>query len=177
MQFSEQLAQQVAKAHNVPDRTVATWKNRGKIPNKYFAPDGSISDPDRILTEQETYHLVRWINDTNNTLNLSAFRAISAQQFADFSRGKGRIGHRQYVGFKTELTDLKNAAGPVFRAKTFAAKVTTLRIFLRDPRIKPFKLGHKYTIECLTTQNTDPQVDEVKQVIIQIGLLLQTLNL
>jgi hypothetical protein len=180
MKYTKELAEQVAKIHETPTPTLKTWEFRGAIPKKYFDTAGGIVQPfGAKITDADKYRLLEVFKLPN--LNFSEVKSISVQKLSDLERGKGVVYQSDYKAFKKELTDLKNKSIPVQTAKSYETKVKALRVFLKDPRLKPFTFAegreHLYCIEQLTTKKTDPDVLLVEQTIINVSLFLQSVIL
>lgn len=182
MTYKKETADKIAAIHGVPATTLKTWEHRDKIPSKYFDTEGGIVQPfGARITDADKYRLLEVFKLPN--LNFSEIKSISMQKLSDLERGKGLVYQSDYKAFKKELTDLKNKSIPVQTAKSYDAKVKALRIFLQDPRLKPFTFAeskdreHLYCIEQLTTKKKDPDLMLVEQTIINITLFIQSIIL
>ena len=96
MEYTTDIAEKIAKKLNVPTATLLTWKNRKKIPNKYFNPDGSIIDqlPDNI-SDADKYRIKNVYE--LDMFNFSQFKSVTVQQIADIDRGKGTLTKKEYI--------------------------------------------------------------------------------
>ena len=186
MQYTEKLAISVAKIHPIDEKTLRVWKTRNAIPNKYFDLDGSIAQSvDKTpISDSDKYRLLAVFDSRN--INFSEIKAIPATKLSDFSRGKGRITQVEYISFKKEIVDLKNKAQPVFKAKSYDAKIRALKEFFKDPRVRPFTFTstnkrtqeESYALKLLTTETKyQPDLAITEQIIINILLFFQSLIL
>lgn len=180
MKYTKELAEQIAKIHDVPKNTLVTWERRGNIPKKYFNTEGGIVQPfGEKITDADKYRLIQVYNLPY--INFAEIKAIPLQRLADLERGKGVVYKKEYLQLKAELVNLKNAFDRVKTAKSYAVKVNELRQFFKDPRLKPFTFSegneHKYAIEQLTTRSTNPETEYVEQTIINITLFFQSIIL
>ena len=176
MEYTEELAAKIAATHNIPAATLRVWKLRGKIPAKYFSPEGEVlTKKQENITEEERYFVLRLYEAKE--INFSALKSVSMRRLSDLERGKGLLTKEEYINLKREIADLKNVCAAAFSAKTHDACVRALHKCFADPRLKPYTLHeHKNTIDRLI-QKEDIDSKDAASIVRKLGLLFQRINL
>lgn len=144
MQYNETAAAELAAKYNLPAATVATWKHRGSIPNKYFkempgkaANEAQIKEFDKIVKAFSYGKLNK--AEIAKTAGLTSFRIV------DLLRKKTKPYENELIAIKKAVNESRNE---VKNFLTESAKTKTVtqsaekrfREILDDKRIVIFKV-------------------------------------
>ena len=175
MKYNQEIAEKIAQIHNFPTATLKTWQFRDSIPKKYFDTEGGILEViSENITQDDKFRILK-IYRNCDTINFQQIQSVKQNRLADLERGKGSLTKAEYISFKKELIDLKNSCQKLFTSKTYDMKLRELRKVLKDPRLKPYLLHtEKYVIECVVLRDTDIDVDDLEQIIINLGIMFQS---
>lgn len=127
--FDEETAKEIIEKFNLDLKTIKVWRTRGKIPDRYFDPEydhsEGLKDHD---TEYQKFIEILGYKEIAST----KFRCLK-QKGADVQRKKDRMTKNERIGFKTEVTELRNK----LRAFIDAPSERTIKPLLTDGRLHP----------------------------------------
>jgi hypothetical protein len=138
MQYTDALAAHIAQTHNVCAGTIATWKNKGNIPEKYFLNGAVTTEVLVKLSKEEEEMLIRSYLTTKKYLAIHKFKLLNTTRFVDFMRGKGRLDKKDFDSYFDNLAEIGNVVAPVFTADTLADNINTLQSFFKESRVKRY---------------------------------------
>ncbi|MEM6396978.1 MAG: hypothetical protein AAF741_11580 [Bacteroidota bacterium] len=125
MRYSEKALKEVLKKHDVPNATIATWKHRGRIPDKYLK--NSIEE----VSDEQTRKLTKAISDKR--INRTSL-GIDSMKSRDAARGKSRFLVNEY---EEHILALKKLTQDLIK---LSKTETGIRSMIEDNRIKRFLL-------------------------------------
>ena len=175
MKYNQEIAEKISQIHNIPTATLKTWQFRDSIPKKYFDTEGVVIEKViENISNDDKFRILKIYRECE-ILNFAQITSVKPMRFADLERGKGTLTKQEYIDFKKELVDLKNSCQKLFTSKTYDMKLRELRKVLKDPRLKPYLLHtEKYVIECVVLRDSDIEVDDLEQIIINLGIMFQS---
>lgn len=133
--YTDELADAIIGEFNLAPTVKKVWKTRGHIPGDYLAENrdtsASLSDHD------PEYQRFREIL-ARPEIAATKFRTLG-QKGSDVQRGKDRMSESERLGFRTEITEVRNKL-------RLAKDVPTVRNILsavQDVRLHPTKIMDK----------------------------------
>jgi len=133
--FDEETAKTIIAKFNLDKKTLKVWRTRKKIPDRYFDPEydhsEGLKDHD---TEYQKFIEILGFKEIAST----KFRSLG-QKGADIQRKKDRMTEQERIGFKTEVTELRNK----LRAFMDAPGERTIKPILTEGRFHPTILFSK----------------------------------
>lgn len=102
--YSDEQADAIIAAHCLRPELKRLWKNRGHIPGDYLSEDRD--DSEKLTDHDPEYQRFREILGRPE-IAVSKFRTLGGKG-SDIRRGKDRMTEAERVGFKTEITELRN---------------------------------------------------------------------
>lgn len=171
MDFDLETAKAIVKKHNLSEKTILVWKNRGKIPDKYADENYKISEK---VDKKFIDHLYKIFS--SKYLNKSNFISVNASRQSDIKRGTARVTEDEYMLIKKELIALKNKFLKVKEQRSFDGRIRELKLFLTDKLIHKYLFSdknteEKYNIEKIVTDRTNmgtPDEQLTEQLIFKI---------
>jgi len=130
--YDDALAYVIIATHNLRPEVKKVWRTRGHIPGDYL--DENRDDSAKITDRDPEYQRMREILGRPE-LASSKFRSLG-QKGVDVQRGKDRMTEAERLGFKTELTELRNK----IRLAKDAPTQRNLMAALTDVRLHPTKI-------------------------------------
>lgn len=133
--YTEELADAIIAANNLRPEVKKVWRSRGHIPGDYFDPERD--DTGKIGDHDPEYQRFREIL-SRPEVAATKFRTLG-QKGSDVQRGKDRMSEAERLGFKTEITELRNR---LRQAKDVPTNKNILAA-LSDVRLHPTNIIHK----------------------------------
>lgn len=130
--FDEATADAIIQAHNLRPEVKKVWRTRGHIPGDYL--DETRDDSAKLTDRDPEYQRFRDIL-ARPEIAASKFRTLG-QKGVDVQRGKDRMSEAERLGFKTEITELRNR---LRQAKDVPTN-SNLKKALTDVRLHPTKV-------------------------------------
>lgn len=127
--YTDDQADAIIAAHNLAPSVKRVWKNRGHIPGHYL--DESADNTAKLTDNDPEYQRFREILARPEVAN-SKFRTLG-RKGADVQRGKDRMTEAERIGFKTEITEVRNK---LRQAKDVPTERNLLAA-LKDVRLHP----------------------------------------
>lgn len=150
MEFTEQKAKEVVDKFSLSEKTIAVWRMRGAIPNKYAKPDIPIKKVEGLKDNRKAERLVEVLNnDKLNVRKLGELCGIDENRIQDIRRGKTFIT-------ESELTELSKAINrlKIDTAKALSALSNRMRIG-SSSLFDVFKLVHREEIKLFIVMKQD----------------------
>ena len=130
--YTDELADAIIAEHNLAASVKRVWKNRGHIPGDYL--DENRDDSAKLSDNDPEYR--RFIDILSRTeIAATKFRTLG-QKGADVQREKDRMSEAERLGFKTEITELRNK----LRMAKDVPTTKNMYVALSDLRLKPTKM-------------------------------------
>ena len=144
-------------AHNLAPSVKKVWKTRGHIPGAYFDPVGLDNTPRLSDHDPEYRKFLEILNMPE--VAASKFRSLG-QKGSDVAREKDRMSEADRIGFKTEITEVRNKFARAIKTPTEGA----IKAALADIRIKPtITIGVKlYTRVMSAKPLTDAEKEDIR---------------
>lgn len=133
--YTDELADALIVAHNLRPEVKKVWKNRGHIPGDYLVENRD--DSARLTDNDAEYQRFREIL-ARPEIAATKFRTLG-QKGSDVQRGKDRMSEAERIGFKTEITEIRNR---LRQAKDLPTNKNILAA-LSDVRLHPTNIIHK----------------------------------
>lgn len=118
-EFDEKLASGLVKEYGLGAHTLAVWKNRGTIPNRYL--DGTAFKRKGKITRREMDRLVRVLK--SDKINLNRFfencKTIKVTDYYDYVKIGACIDRVQYIEIKKVLNTLRVELKVLYASKNF----------------------------------------------------------
>lgn len=130
--YDDGLADAIIAEHSLRQAVKKVWKNRGHIPGDYL--DENRDDSAKLTDRDPEYQRFRDIL-SRPEIAASKFRTLG-QKGVDIQRGKDRMTEAERLGFKTEITELRNK---IRQAKDLPTN-RNLVACLADVRLHPTKV-------------------------------------
>lgn len=130
--YDDALADAIVEEHDLNPSVKRVWKTRGHIPGDYL--DENRDDSAKLSDRDPEYQRFREIL-SRPEIAASKFRTLG-QKGADVQRGKDRMSEAERIGFKTEVTELRNK----LRLAKDALTNSALKAALSDIRLHPTKI-------------------------------------
>lgn len=102
--YTDELADAIIAEHNLAISVKRVWKNRGHIPGDYLDEQRDTSE--KLTDHDPEYQRFREIL-ARPEIAATKFRTLG-QKGADVQRGKDRMTKSERLGFKTEITEIRN---------------------------------------------------------------------
>lgn len=108
MTYDEQKAIDIIKTHNLSEKTLRVWKNRGAIPDKYSNPYYKAKKPP---SEKDKI----WVNRCVEVLklpelNIKTFTDLAGVEYYSFHdsiKGKAQVGIENWIKIRKELNSFR----------------------------------------------------------------------
>lgn len=130
--YTDALADAIIAEHALRPEVKKVWKNRGHIPGDYL--DEARDDSAKLTDRDPEYQRFRDIL-CRPEIAASKFRTLG-HKGVDITRDKDRMTEAERIGFKTEVTELRNR---IRQAKDVPTN-SNLRKALTDVRLHPTKV-------------------------------------
>lgn len=130
--FDDALADAIIAEHGLSPSVKKVWKNRGHIPGDYL--DENRDDTAKLTDRDPEYQRFREILARPEIAN-TKFRTLG-KKGQDVKVGKDRMTEAERLGFKTEITELRNK---IRLAKDLPTS-RNLTACLTDVRLHPTKI-------------------------------------
>lgn len=102
--YTDELADAIIAEYNLRPEVKKVWKNRGHIPGDYL--DENRDDTEKLRDTDPEYR--RFIEILSRPeIAASKFRTLG-QKGVDVQREKDRMTEAERLGFKTEITEIRN---------------------------------------------------------------------
>lgn len=130
--YSDELADALIAEHNLASSVKRVWKTRGHIPGHYL--DETADNTAKLTDHDPEYR--RFIDILSRPeIASTKFRTLG-QKGADVQREKDRMTEAERIGFKTEITELRNR----LRLAKDVPTNKNLQAALTDVRLHPTKM-------------------------------------
>lgn len=135
IEYTDELADAIIAEHNLDPNTKRVWKTRGHIPGDYLDEN---RDASKKLSDNDPEYR-RFIEILSRPeIAASKFRTLG-QKGADVQREKDRMTEAERLGFKTEVTEIRNK----LRTAKDVPTNRNLLAALKDVRLHPTNIIHR----------------------------------
>lgn len=139
MEFSEQKAKEIVEAHDLDYKTIAVWRTRNKIPDRYAVPSFKIEKRKELNRADEILQSRMLDVMRLPSINSGVYAEIVGKNLFDVVAGKSSFTEGQFILLKKEINRLKVDILKAIENERLLKKI----IF--DKRIK-YNLVLKYTM-------------------------------
>lgn len=136
MKFTEEKAKEIVQKHGLSEKTLAVWRSRNKIPDKY-ANEGF--EKRQSLTRKDTQSYNRLLEVLSlkglNKTAIAEISGISPQTLIDVRRKEYKLSEQQLIALKSTINQLKIDIAKVFTHSAHEQRKRALKALLNRPEL------------------------------------------
>lgn len=128
MKFDEDKALQIINTFDLDEHTLAVWKTRGKIPDRYFKDD--YQKPEDLKDQVHDKLLTILESEKLNIKAIAERSGIAYQKFQDVQADRSSFSAQEYTAIKVALNTLRIDAKKHVETYTSKGRVTEREVEL-----------------------------------------------